>query len=86
MYDLWYYGDGVFETDQCEGHKTAMDTNHAILITGWGIDEDSGLDYWIIKNSWSTDWGNEGYIKLKRNAGGKGRCGIASWVHSVREF
>jgi C1A family cysteine protease len=49
-----------------------MDVNHAVLAVGDGTEE--GVDYWIIKNSWGTAWGNKGYFKIKR---GVNMCGIA---------
>ena len=76
--DFHYAGDGVFENDDCD-----HEYNHAVLITGWGIDEDSGLEYWIIKNSWGTTWADGGYLKLRRNAGGRGMCRIAQVVFQV---
>ena len=79
--DQFFYGEGVFESDDCD-----HDINHAVLITGWGIDQYSGLEYWIIKNSWSTDWADNGYLKLRRNAGGRGMCRIAQWVYQVFEY
>ena len=42
-----FYDGGVFESDDCGDN----DINHFVLITGWGTDEDSGLDYWILLNS-----------------------------------
>merc|ERR1711928_135894 len=46
---------------------------HAIRILGWGVED--GTPYWLIANSWNTDWGDNGYVKLLR---GKDHCGIES--------
>ena len=54
------------------------DLNHAIVIVGYGTE--NGVDYWLIKNSWGTSWGNNGFARIQRNApglNGAGRCGIA---------
>ena len=37
-------------------------TDHALLVTGWGS------DYWVVQNSWGTDWGSHGYAHVARNA------------------
>lgn len=53
---------------------TSLD--HGILITGWGVETDifdQKMPYWIIKNSWGSDWGESGYLKVER---GDGRCGV----------
>merc|ERR1719246_335063 len=42
---------------------------------GFGTDATSGLDYWLVKNSWNTTRGDAGYIKLAR-VDGKGICGV----------
>merc|ERR1712034_206602 len=66
------YYDGVYDADDCKTDHL----NHAILAVGYGHDDSEGLDYWIVKNSWGQDWGEEGYIRMARNKGNM--CGVAS--------
>jgi len=48
--------------------------NHGVLLVGYGTDATSKLDYYIVKNSWGTSWGESGYIRMVRGAN---ECGIA---------
>lgn len=48
---------------------------HAIKIIGWGVDSETNTPYWLFANSWNSDWGNNGYVKIKR---GNDECGIES--------
>ena len=64
------YTSGVLDSTEC---GTQLD--HAVLAVGYGNDADSGLDYWLVKNSWNTTWGDQGYIKLAI-VDGNGICGV----------
>ena len=64
------YESGVIDAQDCT--ETVMyddemlnTINHGVLIVGYGNDEATGLDYWLIKNSWNTTWGDKGYAKIK---------------------
>ncbi|KAL6478441.1 hypothetical protein MHYP_G00142760 [Metynnis hypsauchen] len=68
------YKSGVYDEPACSSTKM----NHAVLVVGYGTDQ-RGKDYWLVKNSWGTRWGDKGYIKMSRNK--RNQCGIAS--HAV---
>lgn len=65
------YKSGVF-SGTC---GTTLD--HGVLAVGYGTE--NGEDYYLVKNSWGTSWGSDGYIKLARGSkfnGGDGQCGM----------
>jgi C1A family cysteine protease len=66
-----FYTSGVFD-GTC---GTRLD--HGVLVVGYGT-ASTGQDYWLVKNSWGTSWGESGYIQMIKSGGKtKGICGIA---------
>ncbi len=60
------YTNGIYSDDNtgCDEMNCAYTyTNHGIALVGWSHDQ-SG-DYWILRNSWDTDWGESGYMRLR---------------------
>ena len=67
------YKSGIYNDPDC-----GFELDHGVLLIGYGYDKDYDMDYWIIKNSWSESWGENGYIKIQRNIDDpRGLCGIA---------
>lgn len=68
--DLLQYKSGVYQ--HVAGKALG---GHAIRMLGWGVED--GTPYWLIANSWNTDWGDNGFFKILR---GKDECGIESQI------
>ncbi|CAH9122914.1 unnamed protein product [Cuscuta epithymum] len=70
---LQFYGKGVF-TAAC---TTVI--NHGVTAVGYGTDPAGGKKFWLIKNSWGPNWGEQGYLRLLKDAGPpEGHCGVAT--------
>lgn len=68
---LSFYSNGVYFEPQCNNTPDGLD--HAVLLVGYG--EINGQKYWLIKNSWSTYWGNDGYVLMSQK---DNNCGVAT--------
>ncbi|CAH2063996.1 unnamed protein product [Thlaspi arvense] len=66
--DFQFYRSGVFTSLTCL--NTLKDANHYVLAVGYG--NQIALPYWILKNSWGSDWGESGYVRISR---GVNMCG-----------
>lgn len=61
------YRGGIYDDTKCGEYL-----DHAITIVGWG---NQPTEYWLIRNSWGTSWGEQGYMRMWIT-GGNGICGV----------
>ena len=68
-----FYKSGVITGNEC-----GTNLDHGVLVVGYGTENNE--DYWLVKNSWSSNWGDNGYVKIGRSTSTNdpGICGIAS--------
>jgi cathepsin L len=73
--DWQQYTKGVYDPteEQCESSIASQD--HGVILVGYGTEKD--IDYWVVRNSWGKEWGEDGYIRISR---GKNACGISNSV------
>ncbi|XP_023165114.2 cathepsin L1 [Drosophila hydei] len=64
------YSGGIYDDEECNKEEV----NHAVVVVGYG--SENGRDYWIVKNSYSENWGEGGFFRLLSNP--SNFCGIAS--------
>jgi len=59
--DFETYKSGVFTTS-----STHYIGAHAVKIVGWGVDKNTTVPYWLVQNSWNSEWGEGGYFRIER--------------------
>ncbi|XP_045324175.1 procathepsin L-like [Leopardus geoffroyi] len=69
-----FYKRGIYYDPKC----SSEDLNHGVLVVGYGFQgkESDNQKYWFVKNSWGTDWGMDGYIKMAKDR--DNHCGITT--------
>jgi len=72
---LQYYDTGILNPDDSECDPQGLD--HGVTLVGYGTEDSQ--DYWIIKNSWGSSWGEQGFFRIAR---GTGACGLNTDVSS----
>ena len=70
---LQTYTSGILDLTSSQCSPSGL--NHAVLLVGYGAE--SGTNYWIVRNSWGSSWGEQGYFRIAR---GKSTCGINYYV------
>lgn len=71
--DFMLYTSGVLKSTTC-----GETLDHGVLVVGYDVDESSGEHFWIVKNSWSSQWGEKGYVRMFMEHGKEvsGTCGM----------
>ncbi|XP_076002484.1 dipeptidyl peptidase 1 [Genypterus blacodes] len=74
--DFMTYKEGIYHhTGLSDAVNPFELTNHAVLLVGYGRCHMTGQKFWIVKNSWGTTWGEDGFFRIRR---GSDECSIES--------
>ena len=74
---LQTYSTGILDVTQTSCPSNGI--NHVGLLVGYGTS--NGIDFWTVKNTWGTAWGEKGYFRIRR---GRGTCGINCLVVTAK--
>lgn len=66
-----WYESGVYNNSAKAGNASEWGIDHAVQMVGYGYDKELDQNYWIVRNSWSTLWGEDGFIRLWRAKAGE---------------
>ena len=87
--NMYYYSDGIFREDD-EACAPVGGVNHAINIVGYHRDDQNPENsYFIIRNSWNTTWGIDGYMHIAYDTKfqtEKGQCNLFLWDIEMPDY
>jgi C1A family cysteine protease len=69
------YSGGIFNDQSCSHDAPSLD--HCVQLVGY----DNGDGYWLVRNSWAADWGENGYIRVSTKEAKGNLCGILDEVN-----
>lgn len=72
LYEGGVFSNKDYHHEQQDPNKYVI--NHSVVVEGYGTDEKSGEDYWLVRNSWGPMFGEKGYIRIKRGNGDGDDC------------
>lgn len=89
--EFQHYSSGVFNNEKCDNWTLGSSRDyqwnsatsglrplrHAVVIVGFGVDRDTEVQFWKVKNSWGPLWGESGFFRILR---GYGHCGIGAYI------
>jgi len=80
--DFGKYTGGVYDPEE----PCYRQTNHAVVIVGYGVDSLTGKEFVTIKNSWNERWGEKGYMRIAAHTkyDNASVCGWANYVWEIR--
>lgn len=75
------YGGGIFQSNACQENSNPRPIAHAVVALGFGTG--GGQDYWIMRNSWGSGWGERGNFRLVK---GRSMCSVGRWPAALAQL
>jgi len=77
------YTSGVFR--QFDESVNTTEANHAVSVVGWSLDEETGVEHWVVRNGWGSFWGELGYFRIQVGSDNLGIENNCYWATPIVE-